>query len=71
MLFRSDQGQDQELMEQKKRRNQWKEAFLSIRTLKRRTDQISYPMASVDFADEAGEEADRIRKFYDRLIREL
>lgn len=66
-----DQGQDQELMEQRKRRNQWKEAFLSIRTLKRRTDQISYPMASVDFEDEAGEEADRIRKFYDRLIREL
>lgn len=69
-----DNATDAQLEAIQARRAELKAYLKELRALKRESDEldITYPMASRDFEDEAGSElAEKIRSFYDWLIKQM
>lgn len=67
-----ESAEDETLIRANEERQKYKEEITALRGLKKQTNLVSYPMASMDFVEAVGEdESAKIRDFYDRLIREL
>lgn len=66
-----EKATDEELIELAARREKLKRKFQKMRENRDDSGETSYPMASLEFEEEAGMEAEDIRDFYLYMIREL